>query len=88
MKLPFIFENLHLNHFPHELVVIHLFSGALFLRLQFTLSCNHECSALPWVMRGRHTNKQCVWHLRVQGDSMLCTSQCRVAVTGTGSYTD
>ena len=88
MKLPSIFENLHLNHFPHELVVIHLCSGPLFLRPQFTLLCTRECCALPWTMRDTHTNEHCVWHLRVQGDSMLCTSQCRVAVVGTGSYAD
>ena len=66
MKLASIFENLHLNYFPHELVVIHLFSGPLFLRPELPLLCTRECCALPWVMRGTHTNEHCVWHLRVQ----------------------
>ena len=57
MKLPSVFEKLHLNHFPHELVVIHLFSGRLFLGPQFTLLCTLECCALPWAMRGTHTNE-------------------------------
>ena len=88
MKHPSIFANLHLNHFPHEIVVIHLFSGPLFLRPQFTLLCTRECCALPWTMRGTHTNENCVWQLRVQGDSMLCTSQSHVALVGIGSYAD
>ena len=88
MKLPSIFENLDLNHLPHELVVIHLFSGPLFLRPQFTLLCTRECFAWPWVMRGTHTNEHFVWRLRVQRDSMLCTSQCRFAEVITKSYND